>query len=62
MPRSASVHPDRQPSTEPDDAVFSYNFIAFRDLDLGKRVGSGSFGTVYRATWKGRVVAAKVAE
>ena len=44
----------------PNDEIFFYDWIAFRDLDLGKKLGSGSYGTVYRASWKGRTVAAKV--
>ena len=31
----------------------------FEKLQLGKVVGQGSFGTVYKAVWKGVIVAAK---
>ena len=56
----ASGRHTRQASVASTGDVFSYSLIAFRELDLGKKLGSGSFGTVYKATWKGRVVAAKV--
>ncbi|KAJ1272719.1 hypothetical protein BS78_06G223900 [Paspalum vaginatum] len=34
--------------------------ISWEELDLKERVGSGSFGTVYRADWNGSDVAVKV--
>jgi serine/threonine protein kinase len=34
--------------------------IRFSDVKLEKEIGRGSFGSVYRATYKGHIVAAKV--
>lgn len=28
--------------------------IPYREIDVGERIGSGSFGTVYKARWHGR--------
>lgn len=34
--------------------------INFAELELGEQIGSGGYGEVYKATWKGTEVAVKV--
>ena len=34
-------------------------FVAMKDIKLGERIGRGTFGEVYKGTWRGAVVAVK---
>ena len=36
--------------------------IGFKEIELGKLIGRGSFGSVYEGRWKGREVALKQIE
>ena len=40
-------------------ADFSGNQINFAELEIAQVVGKGAFGIIYKAVWKGQVVAAK---
>src|SRR3990167_949530 len=40
-------------------ADFSGNQINFAELEIAQVVGKGAFGVIYKAVWKGQVVAAK---
>ncbi|KAM7541850.1 hypothetical protein Aperf_G00000009633 [Anoplocephala perfoliata] len=41
-------------------ALSHLRLIKFEDIALGESIGAGSFGTVYRGTWEGKMVALKV--
>lgn len=41
------------------DSVMS-QLLDYSELNIGKMVGSGGFGTVHKATWRGLPVAVKV--
>ena len=34
-------------------------FVAMKDIKLGERIGRGTFGEVYKGTWRGAIVAVK---
>ena len=36
------------------------SFVPFDEVELGPIIGKGSFGSVFRAVWSGKIVAIKV--
>ena len=39
---------------------FDYNYVTADELRMIEEIGQGAFGRVYKAVWRGSVVAAKV--
>jgi hypothetical protein len=69
---SNSGSSERSPATEVDPLIRGHSYhsndmfhgvqqwiIPYGELRLGKKIGSGSFGEVFKASWRGTIVAVK---
>lgn len=61
LPCKVDNEPVRLDALVPDFAMtdFEGSVIDYAELDIDKKLGKGSFGVIYRGTWRGEVVAVK---